>query len=258
MPSYAVLGATGSTGSSLIQVLLQSPDNQVHAYCRSKQKLIKTLPDLAINENSQIQVFEGQLQDVQLLSNCISGTRAVFLAVAVTDNIPGCSVARDTADVVVSALERLQQEDRTASLPKLVVLSSASLEHATLMAHEPAYTRGMARRAFSNIYSDLEMAEEFLRSKAIVPMFFIKPGALTKDKQRGHILSTESAISPVSFMDLAAGMIEVAQDESEGYDWKNVAVNATSKDIAFPWDAPSNIFWGLLFHYLPWLYQYLG
>ena len=253
MTSYAVLGATGSTGQSIIKVLLQSPDNKVQAYCRSKTKLLKLLPEVADNKN--IQVFEGPLQDVELLASCMRGTKAVFLAVALSDNMPGCTVARDTAHVVIAALERLQ--DEKVKLPKLVVLSSGSTEP-KLMSETPLFVKGMALRAFSHIYYDLAEAEKFLRSKeSLVSTTFIKPGVLSQDTQKGHVLSMEQARSPVSFLDLAAGMVEVARSDSGQYDMKSVAVNPTSKEVSFPWQSFSNLPWGLLFHFFPWTYRYL-
>ena len=106
MSPYAILGSTGNTGQALLKVLLQSPDNQIRAYCRSKQKILKLSPGIA--DDKQVQIYEGELEDVELLASCISGTRAVFLVVAVNENIPGCSVACDTAHAVVAALEQLQ------------------------------------------------------------------------------------------------------------------------------------------------------
>lgn len=44
MPTYAVLGATGSTGQAILNILLQSPKNTVNAYVRSKAKLLKLSP----------------------------------------------------------------------------------------------------------------------------------------------------------------------------------------------------------------------
>ena len=252
MTTYAVLGATGSTGKSLIQILLQSPDKQIHAYCRSKEKLLKLLPN--IHDNKNVDIFEGRLDDVDLLANCIRGTRTVFLTVAVTDNVPGCTIAQDTARVVISALEKLKAE--SMKLPKLVVLSSASLEP-KLMSQEPKFVHSIALYAFSNIYNDLRAAEELLRSKeALMSITFIKPGGLSHDAQKGHVLSTEVARSPLSFLDLAAGMVEVADSDSGQYDMKNVAVIATAKDVAFP--SPLPVIRGLLFHFFPWMYRYLG
>lgn len=87
MATYAVLGATGNTGQALIKILLQSPDKTIHAYCRSKQKLYRLAPE--ISEEKTVRVFEGGLNDENVIADCIRGTRAVFLAVAVPDNMPG-------------------------------------------------------------------------------------------------------------------------------------------------------------------------
>lgn len=87
MPTYAILGATGNTGQALIKILLESPDKKIHAYCRSKQKLYRLTPEIA--EEKKVSVFEGGLDDEDVIADCIRGTRAVFLAVAVPDNMPG-------------------------------------------------------------------------------------------------------------------------------------------------------------------------
>ncbi|EON65066.1 hypothetical protein W97_04301 [Coniosporium apollinis CBS 100218] len=254
MSSYAVLGATGNVGQALLKVLLQSPDSQIHAYCRSKQKLTKLSP--GITENKQVNVFEGNLDDIELLVNCLSGTRAVFLAVAQTENQPGCTIAQDTAHVVVSALERL--ESKNERLPKLIVLSSASLDH-RLMSDSPKFLLNTLYRAFSNIYDDLQEAEKFLRLKdSLVTATFVRPGALCSDMQKGHVVSMESAKMPLSFLDLAAGMVEVAEEDGDRYDMKGVTVSPTAKDVSFPWDAPLGLLRGLLFHFLPWTYRFLG
>ncbi|KAK4994287.1 hypothetical protein LTR66_005655 [Elasticomyces elasticus] len=221
MSSYAVLGATGNIGQALLKVLLQSPDSQIHAYCRSKQKLMKLLPN--ITDNKQVDVFEGNLDDIELLVKCLSGTRAAFLAVALTENQPGCTIAQDTAHIVVSALERLKSKNER--LPKLIVLSSASLDH-QLMPGSPEFLLNTLYRAFSNIYDDLKEAEKFLRSKdSIVTATFVRPGALCSDKQKGHVLSMESAKMPLSFLDLAAGMVEIADADGDRYDMKGVAIS---------------------------------
>lgn len=254
MSSYAILGATGNVGQSLVQVLLQQPNQQIHAYCRSQKKLEKLQP--GVSQNNQVQVFEGSLQDTALIAKCLQHTRAAFLAVAQTGNMPGCSIARDTAHAVISALELLKEQGER--LPKLIVLSSASTEH-RLMSETPHFMLHTLYCAFSNVYDDLKEAERFLRSKeSLVSMTFIKPGALSNDSQKGHVLSLETAKSPVSFLDLAAGMVEVANDDGERYELKSVAVNSTAKDVAFPWQAPMVLLSGLLFHYFPWTYKYLG
>lgn len=254
MPSYAVLGATGNTGLQLVNIIAKSPDKTIHAYCRSKSKLQKLAPDVA--SSPQLKVFEGQLSEVDVIADCIRNTRAIFLTVAVNDNIPGLTIAIDTAHVVIEALEKNRKEAPNAPVPKVVVLSSAStnkqfIETVGKIAATVAHT------AFSNIYADLERAEAFLRSHDWLSVSFIKPGVLAQDIQRGHELSTTKSESPISYADVAAGMIEVA-DSGDEYIGKDVSPNPKVKNLPFPKEAPVYMFWGLLFHFFPWLWKYLG
>jgi oxidoreductase AflX len=256
MPSYAVLGATGNTGQALIQVLLQSPSNHVHAYCRSASKLLRVCP--SVSSNKHVRTFEGSLDDVSLLADCIRGTSAVFLAVAIVDNMPGCTVAMDTARVVVEALKQLRAEESSAKIPKLIVLSSASLED-SFCGDVPAFVHTVLSTAVSNLYKDLAEAERFLRGEqSWISATFVKPGGLVHDRQGGHEISMVTAKTPLSFLDLAAGMVEVAESDNGQYDMKNVSVLATAKDVVFPWDGIYFAFTGLLYHFMPWTYRYLG
>ncbi|KAK4233372.1 hypothetical protein C8A03DRAFT_48063 [Achaetomium macrosporum] len=77
MPSYAALGASGSTGRSLVRVLLQRPENQINAYCRPRAKLYRVCNEA--EGSNWVCVFEGPLSDVSL-ADCLRGTRATFLA----------------------------------------------------------------------------------------------------------------------------------------------------------------------------------
>lgn len=257
MPTYAVLGATGNTGQALLHVLLQSPNNHIHAYCRSKSKLERVCSVSAGNKH--VRAFEGSLEDVSLLADCIRGTRAVFLAVAIIDNMPGCTIAIDTARVVVAALEKLRTESGArAKLPKLIVLSSASLEE-SFCGDVPALVHRVLSTAVSNLYKDLAEAESFLRAEqSWISTTFIKPGGLVHDKQKGHQISMTTAKTPLSFLDLAAGMVEVADSDDGQYDMKNVSVLAAATDVVFPWDGIYFVCTGLLFHFFPWTYHYLG
>lgn len=108
MSSYAILGATGNVGMNLLRLLLQDSRNEINVYVRSKSKLIDAQP--RVKEHLQVKVFEGDLQNVGLIKDCISTTRAVFMAVALSENLPGCTIAMDTARVVAEALEQLRSE----------------------------------------------------------------------------------------------------------------------------------------------------
>ncbi|KAH7399857.1 hypothetical protein BKA64DRAFT_599304, partial [Cadophora sp. MPI-SDFR-AT-0126] len=258
MPTYAVFGATGSVGQSLLDVILQSPQNDIHAYCRSSEKLKNLSPSIA--SNKQVEIFEGSLQDASLLVSCLQGSDAAFLAVAEVKNRPGCSISQKTAHAVVSALSLLKKENGDQELPKLIVLSSASLDH-SLMSSTSRFILNILYRANSYIYDDLRDAENFLLSKeneSLVTATFVRPGALSHDTQKGHYLSTEKADMPLSFLDLAAGMLEIAVDESGKFNGKGVAVCPRAKDVSFPWTAPFFLLTGLIFHFMPWSFRFLG
>lgn len=251
---YAVLGATGSTGSSLLAILLQRSNVKIHAYCRSKEKLLKQFP--GIEDNKNVEIFTGRLEDTQLMANCLSGTRAAFHAVAVNHNRPGCSVCMDTSKVIITALKELKAKDQR--LPKLIVLSSSSTEH-RLVQQVPRIIEGVLYCAFSYVYSDLKEAEKFLRSHGdLVSSSFVKPSALSHDTQKGHTISMVNSRGPMSFLDLAAGMVEIADDEDGMYDMQSVTVNPVAKDVAFPWEAPGDILRGVIIHFLPWTYSLWG
>ena len=60
MPRYAVLGATGSVGQSLLHDTLQSPTSEIHAYCCSSQKLENLSP--SISSNKQVEFLKALIR----------------------------------------------------------------------------------------------------------------------------------------------------------------------------------------------------
>ena len=252
---YAVLGSTGNCGVALIENLLRRPDAVVHAYCRNKTKLLRLIPEI-----KETTIFEGNIQDVELLSSCIQGCRAVFLCVLTNDNIPDCQVAQQAAIAVIQALQNLKAEEagmENATLPKLVLLSSSTLDD-YLSRHLPWLLKIVLVRSASFVYDDLVKTESLLRAQEDwLKTIYMKPGALSVDVQRGHALSLTDEESPVSYLDLAAAMIEAADDEDGRYDLKNVSVVNTNGKAKFPAGTPMCIAMGLLRHFFPFLHPYL-
>ena len=84
---------------------------------------------------------------------------------------------------------------------------------------------------------------------------FVHPGGLVHDAQKGHAVNLEKTTSQtfLSYLDLAAGMIEVADAEGK-YDWVGVSILPTSKDVKVEWRVPIFLVAGLTFHFLPWMY----
>lgn len=111
----------------------------------------------------------------------------------------------------------------------------------------------------SFVYDDLRVAEKFLREyEDYISMTFIKPGGLVHDAQKGHQLSMERQQTPLGWLDLAAGMVEVADAEVDVLDMKNVSVLPNATDVKFPWQAPFVLAQGLLVRFFPFMYPYLG
>ena len=251
MPTYAIMGATGKTGGALLNLLLKAPDTNIHAYARSKAKLMKLNSDLT--ENKRVTIFEGSISDVSLIASVLSpNVDVAFCVLGINENTPGICVAQDTAQSVIAALCYIRTKDNNAKLPKLIFLSSASL-NPRMLADAPAIAHAIIGRAMSNVYADLAFAERNLRlHKSWLNATFVQPGALVEDEQKGHALSLDRCSPFVSYLDLAAGMIEIA--ESGDYRWKGISVMGTSKNVKFEPNAPLQILRGLVWHFAPWLY----
>jgi hypothetical protein len=272
MPTYAILGATGQVGSSILDVLLKqqqgsSPETKantqdpisIRAFVRSKQRLLTMRPSLSSQSNTTI--HEGQITNTTLLASCIANTRAVFLCVAATDNVPYCSIAQETAHTVLAAMETISKSKSGDRLPeKLVILSSASLEP-YLMGDLPAPFRVVMHAAASWVYADLRLAETYLRSHTPkgVELVFIKPGGLVHDTPVGHKLSTTRQETFLSFADLGAGMVEAANSESGAWAEAdgNVSVVPAREGTRVEWYVPWFLVKGCLYHFFPAAYPYL-
>ncbi|BCS19166.1 NAD(P)-dependent oxidoreductase [Aspergillus puulaauensis] len=256
MPTYAVLGATGNTGSALIQNLLLNPSNRINAYCRNKTKLLRLLPEVVDNKN--VTIYEGSISDLALINTCVRNTRAVFLTVTSNDNIPGCRLSQDSTQTVLDALQQIRTEDGPdAQLPKLVLLSSATLDP-HLSRKMPGWFLPIMKTAASFVYADLVEAERMMRAnESWIQSIFIKPAGLSVDVQRGHRLDFDEQESFISYLDLAAAMLEAADEETGVYLGRNVGVVNTNGGARFPPGTPKCIIVGLLRHFFPRLHKYL-
>ncbi|KAI1324429.1 hypothetical protein F5Y16DRAFT_304691 [Xylariaceae sp. FL0255] len=255
MATYAIFGATGNCGGALIENLLPSPEATIHAYCRNGAKLENQFPSAV--KSGRIKIFEAQIDNVDVFARCVRGCRAVFTAVSMNDNIPKVRVAEDMTITLIAALKRVRDEDPDAKLPRIVVLSSASLEE-SLCGNFPRVMHWIVTHCNSNVYADLREQENLLRAEeSWLTSIFIKPGGLSKDAQRGHKLNLEEQETFVSYLDLAAGMLEAADDVDGRYDMRNVSVNNTGGPAKFPKVLPLLAVVGLLRHYFPWMHPYL-
>lgn len=254
MASYSILGVTGNCGLALLNLLLSTTDATIKVYCRNKAKLVGLVPEVDTTYSERVQIYNGSITDVDLLANAMSGCRAVFLTASTNDNIPGCHISQDLAKTVIAALERSKGQTK---IPRLVLLSSATIDP-WLSRHNP-WVNAVVFRSAWHVYRDLELAEAFLRThEDWVSCVYIKPGGLSLDIQRGHKLTLDAEESFISYLDIAAGMIESADDADGSWDNKNVGViSAGNGKASFPKGTPRCIFYGLLRYYFPSLHPYL-
>lgn len=251
MPTYAILGATGKTGGALVTLLLKNPQNTIHAYVRSKPKLLSQFHHL--DSNPSVQVFQGALDNIPLLASCISSVDAIFSCIGENENTPGLRIVLDSAHSTVAALCHLgcPSANGAAKVPRVIFLSSASL-NPRMTSDQPAIFHWLLMNAMANAYADVGRAEEYLRlHQSWLKVTFIQPGALVEDEQKGHALSLDrkGAVPFVSYLDLAAGMIDVA--ESGEFDAMGVSVVSTSQNVKFEWRAPIQLLKGLVWTFVP-------
>ncbi len=110
---------------------------------------------------------------------------------------------------------------------------------------------------FSHIYKDLQRAQAYYELHRLwMTATFVQPGALTHDKQSGHEVMIGTKKSFLSFLDLAAGMIECgSKDKTDTeWDWQGVTVIPTGKSKFNP-KAPLMILRGSVWTIFPQLYS---
>lgn len=163
MTTYTILGATGNTGTALIHHILQTPNATINAYCRNKPKLLRLLPELT--DHKRVHIFEGSITDVDLITHCLRGAQTVFLGISSNDNFPGCRLSQDSTQTVLTALQQLRKEDASTRMPKLVLLSSATVDK-HLSRDIPWVFMWILKTAISHVYKDLEVTERLLREQS--------------------------------------------------------------------------------------------
>jgi hypothetical protein len=255
MPTFAILGATGHTGQCILSLLLKDASATIHCYVRNAKKLSGLSPEL--RENKRVRIFEAPLNDISALADCIAPCDALFSCIATEENAPGTTIALDTAHSVVAALTHIRCVHQShAPLPRIIVLSSGTTsDHLTR--ETPTFARNFVWCGFSHIYADLIRAEAYYRMhRTWMTAIFVLPGGLVQDKQSGHAVDTEKESGAfLSYLDLAAGMIECgskAKQDTE-WDWVSLSVVPTGK-TKFNFRAPFAVLRGCMWTILPPLY----
>ncbi|KAF7535996.1 hypothetical protein G7054_g4897 [Neopestalotiopsis clavispora] len=247
----SILGATGATGSNTLRALLaeEHVSLDLRIYVRSKQKLMRLLPELASRKD--IHIWEGELTDVDKVTECLSGAEVIIDTIGENRNMPGLSVLQSAAKSIVAALRTIEaREGEAYSRPRLLLLSSSTW-NARLAPPPPAIW--LIKSAFYHSYADLLAAQAILaQASTLLRLLLVQPPAIIDEPASGFELTVDKPKIAVSYPDLGAAFAELAMNS--GYDGLS-AIGVTSVGGAsFGRYAPeilSRIFWGLLSGFMP-------
>lgn len=229
MPTYALLGATGSTGSAILRCLLSSPpqDLTLNIFVRNKAKLLAAFPSLESTPAFKVSIFEGTpTDDSTSLRACLADVEVIFAVIASNVSTPGMSICYDTAAAIIAALkyhrQQQQQGPTTSAVPTVIQLRSASINE-TLKAAMPWLPRTMAEFIFHHCYADLRRASALFVSSSpgILHYIFVDPPAIHDPEgttPTGFKLIVDGEgeqASALSYADLGAAFVEVAARREE-------------------------------------------
>lgn len=181
MPTYALLGATGSTGAAVIRPLLRSspPHSTLNLFVRSSSKLRQMFPGLESNVDLSVQVFDGSTSDMGTLQACLENVDLIFACIGSNYSTYGQTTTQDTATAVIDALEAIRvsaSDKQTWKAPTVIQLRSDSL-NATLSGHfAPWYGRIMADFCFyynfeASLWFSGESCQCFVRVWSITAVY---------------------------------------------------------------------------------------
>ncbi len=105
MPTYALLGATGSTGSAILRCLLSQPPKHLtlNIFVRSRSKLRKAFPDLESTTAFKANIIEGIPSDTTATQECLKDVNVVMACIGSNYSTPGISLIYDTATAIIDA-----------------------------------------------------------------------------------------------------------------------------------------------------------
>jgi hypothetical protein len=221
MVTYAVLGATGQTGSEIVEALLPTPAH-LNIYARSLDRLYTMHSDLITAAN--VTLFIGDLEDNKLLTACVEDADIVLSTVAQNRNEPGCSFAQRTSWAMIQALK---PKRTTGNCPVVVFLASAGIDPNVPL--NKIFPRNIAHCVLYHVYTDLERSIELLQSHPWIPLVIAAAGGLVHDEPRGIELTgkTETSSKLLSYADLARGMIQMGDEDGEKWSGRWVGMIAS-------------------------------
>lgn len=251
MPTYALLGATGSTGAAILRRLLNQPPTNLtlNIFVRSKSKLEKMFPNLEATSHLTVRIVEGTPENTEAMQACLKDVDVIMACIGSNVSTAGITVSYDTATAIVNALKFHRNFDSSTYRPPTIIqLRSASL-NPIFKAQLAWIGQVVASFCFYYVYDDLTRACDLFisseeKSPGLLDYIFVDPPAIHDadgTTPTGFDLILDGPQNPVlSYADLGVAFCEIAgrKDEFHG---KGVGVSATGK---------VNETWGVLVGYM--------
>lgn len=228
MPTIAVLGATGQTGSEIVRQLLPT-QHTIHIYARNPKTLYAKLPELyeashtdesakstSPSARARVKVFIGDLDDTANMRDCLASADIILSTIASNQNEPGCSIATRAAHSIVSAI---RAGPKRSTPPRLVLLSSMSLNPGHIAREGSTWGYRFLYFALHHVYDDVKRAIAYLESQDCLILTLAEPGGLIHHAATGVELiveGTDMGSDLVPYEDLADAMIQMGIQEGCG------------------------------------------
>ncbi|MCJ1400492.1 hypothetical protein MMC11_003698 [Xylographa trunciseda] len=251
MPTYALLGGSGSTGSAILRCLLSQPPKllTLNIFVRSRSKLYKAFPDLESTTTFKINIIEGGPSDKTAMQECLTDVDVVMGCIGSNSSTPGITLIYDTTTTIIDVLKVHQKTRGSAyKAPTIIQLRSASL-NPIFKAALPWVAQQIAPFCFHYIYTDLDRACNLLASSVadspgLLKYIFVDPPSIHDadgTTPTGYKIIVDGKQEPsLSYADLGAAFCEVAERKDE---FAGMAVGVTAT-------GPVKETWGTLVGYM--------
>lgn len=250
MPTYALIGATGATGSSVLRCLLQTASESdpfsINILVRSRPKLLGMFPGLE-RRSPTVRIFQDESTNPEPLDAVLHNASVLFMCVGQNGSPMGTSLVQDSVIAVVDALRRQRRHRHRHRHPCTVIqLRSASLNPA-LAVQVPRFVHRLVSFCLFAGYTDLRRACEVLHEASLAGLLqyvLVDPPTLHDADGRtptGHeLIIAEPQTICLSYADLGVALCEIAD---RAYEFQGQAVGVTAT-------GPVRQSWGVLLGYL--------
>ncbi|EME42945.1 hypothetical protein DOTSEDRAFT_153162 [Dothistroma septosporum NZE10] len=248
MVRYALMGATGATGTAILRHLLQEPanDQNVNVYVRSKAKLLDKFPDLETQAPFPTKIYEGSNTDRTVLKQCLHDVDVICMCIATNVSTPGESRFTDTANAVTDALLDLKKEQASSYKTPSILILRASILNPTFSPARKGYFESFLMYCLHHLYNNMNAANEIYEAKAretpgLLNIIYVDPPGIhdndgTNPTGYELLLAPPADRTPVfnlSYADLGIAFCEIARRREE-FNGKGVGVFGTG-EIKLTW-----------------------